>query len=141
VSADDNKALIRRWIEAYNDRDEQAEAHARAPDYVAHVPGGPGPLNSEQWTQFLAGFSEGFPDLRLTPQEILAEGDMVAARVDFDGIHAGRFAGVPPTHKRVAFSSIEINRIVDGKVVEHWVQLDRLEVLQQLGVAPSEPNA
>lgn len=73
MSADDHKAIVRRWIEAYNDRDEQAEADARTPDYVAHAPGLPGPLNSEGWTQFIATFSEAFPDIRLTVEDILAE--------------------------------------------------------------------
>jgi hypothetical protein len=53
VSAEDNEAIIRRWIEAYNDRDRQAEADLLAPGYVAHVPGAPGPLvGLEAWTQF-----------------------------------------------------------------------------------------
>src|SRR5215207_5931025 len=69
VSAEDNKAVVRRWIEAYNNRDTQAEADARAPGYVAHAPGLPGPLDSEAWTQFIASFAEAFPDLRLKVEE------------------------------------------------------------------------
>jgi predicted ester cyclase len=141
VSADDHKAIVRRWIEAYNDRDEQAEADARTPDYVAHAPGLPGPLNSEGWTQFIATFSEAFPDIRLTVEDILAEGDMVATRVSFHGTHTGEFQGIPPTNKQVAFSEITLDRIVDGKVAEHWLELDQLGLLQQLGVAPGEPKA
>jgi hypothetical protein len=53
ASAEDHKAVVRRWIEAYNDRDEQAEAAARAPGYVAHAPGEPEPLDSEAWTRFI----------------------------------------------------------------------------------------
>jgi len=141
VSAEENKAVVRRWIEAYNERDAQVEADARTPDYVAHVPGAPGPLSSEEWTQFITGFSDGFPDLRLRVQDILAEGDLVAARVAFHGTHTGEFQGIPPTNKQVAFSSIEIDRMVDGKVAEHWVEINLLEVLQQLGVAPAAPAA
>ena len=133
MSADDNKALVRRWIEDFNNGDEQAEADARTPDYVAHVPGAPGPLDSEGWIQFTGSFVEAFPDLRLTVEEILAEGDMVAARVAFRGTHTGAFQGIPPTNKQVAFSGIEVDRIADGKVAEHWVQLDGLGLLQQLG--------
>jgi predicted ester cyclase len=63
---------------------------------------------------------------------------MVAARIAFDGTHTGAFQGIPASNKRVAFSSIEINRLADGKVAEHWVELDLLELLQQVGAAPSE---
>ena len=139
MSAEDNKAVVRRWIEAYNNRDTQAEADARAPGYVTHAPGLPGPMDSEAWTQFIASFAEAFPDLWLTVEDILSEGDMVAARVAFRGTHRGEFQGIPPTGKEVAFSSIEIDRMVDGKVQEHWFELDQLGLMRQLGVLP-EPE-
>jgi steroid delta-isomerase-like uncharacterized protein len=123
VLAEDNKAVVRRWIEAYNDRDMQAEADARAPGFLAHVPAAPGPLDSEAWSRFIATFGEAFPDLRLTVEDIFSAGEMVAARVAFHGTHQGEFQGIPPTHKEVAFSSIEVNRVVGGKVDEHWVGL------------------
>ena len=111
-----------------------------APDYVAHVPAAPGPLEGlEAWRQFSGPFAEAFPDLRLTVQDIVAEGDTVAARVDFHGTHRGEFQGIPPTDKQVAFTSIEINRVVGGKVEEHWVELDLLGLMQQLGAIP-EPG-
>jgi steroid delta-isomerase-like uncharacterized protein len=139
VSEDENKAVVRRWIEAYNDRDMQAEAAARAPGYVAHVPGAPGPLDSEAWTHFIMGFAEAFPDLRLTVEDILSEGDMVVARMTFHGTHRGEFQGIPPTDKQVTFSGIEVDRMVGGKVEEHWVELDLLGLMQQLGAIP-EPG-
>ncbi len=140
VSAEENKALIRRWIEAYNERDLQAEAEVLAPDYVAHVPAAPGPLEGlEAWRQFSGSFAEAFPDIRLTVEEIFSEGEMVAARVAFRGTHRGEFQGIPPTGKEVAFTSIEVNRVRDGKVEEHWVELDLLGLMQQLGAIP-EPE-
>ena len=139
MSEEENKAVIRRWIEAYNDRDMQAEADARAPGYVAHVPGAPSPLDSEAWTHFIAGFAEAFPDLRLTVEDIVSEGDMVAARATFHGTHRGEFQGIPPTDKQVTFSGIEVDRMVGGKVEEHWVELDLLGLMQQLGAIP-EPG-
>jgi steroid delta-isomerase-like uncharacterized protein len=121
--SEENKAIVLRWIEAYNARDMRAEADARAPGYVAHVPAAAGPLGSQAWARFIATLSEAFPDLRITVEDILSEGDMVAARVSFRGTHRGEFRGTPPTGKEVAFSSIEINRVVGGKVEEHWVGL------------------
>ena len=140
MSAEENKAVIRRWIEAYNERDLEAEAAVLAPDFVAHVPAVPGPLEGlEAWRQFTGSFSEAFPDIRLTVQDIMAEGDMVAARVAFRGTHRGEFQGIPPTGKEVSFTSIEVNRVRDGKVEEHWVELDLLGLMQQLGAIP-EPG-
>jgi predicted ester cyclase len=72
-------------------------------------------------------------------QDIAAEGNTVAARVAFHGTHRGEFQGIPPTGKEVAFSSMEFNRVVEGKVEEHWVELDLLGLMQQLGAIP-EPG-
>ncbi len=137
---EDNKAIVRRWIEAYNNRDiQQVEADVLAPGYVAHAPAASGPLDTEAWRQFTAAFIEAFPDLRLTVEDIFSVGDMVAARIAFHGTHRGEFQGVPPTGKEVAFSSIEIDRVVDGKVQEHWFELDLLGLMRQLGAIP-EPE-
>jgi steroid delta-isomerase-like uncharacterized protein len=144
VSAEENKAVIRRWIEAYNERDLEAEAAVLAPGLVVHVSAAPGPLEGlEAWRQFSGSFAEAFPDLRLTVQDIAAEGDTVAARVAFRGTHRGEFQGIPPTGKEVAFSSMEFNRMVDGKVEEHWVEVNLFGLMQQLGAIPSpeqQPN-
>ena len=140
MSGEDNKAVIRRWIEAYNERDLEAEAAVLAPGLVVHVSVAPGPLEGlEAWRQFTGAFSEAFPDVRLTIQDILSEGVMVAARVAFHGTHRGEFQGIPPTGKEVAFTSMEFNRVVGGQVEEHWVELDLLGLMQQLGAIP-EPG-
>src|SRR5215203_4835385 len=142
VSEEENKALIRRWIEAFNERDLQGEADLLAPGYVAHVPSPQGPLDLEgleAWRGFTAPFVEAFPDLRLTIEDIAAEGDTVAARVSFRGNHQGEFQGIPPTGKEVNFTSMEFNRVVGGKVEEHWVEIDLLRVMGQVGALP-EPE-
>src|SRR5215212_4973486 len=142
VSEEENKAVIRRWIEAYNERDLEAEADVLAAGYVAHVPAAPGPLGLEgleAWRQFTAPFTEAFPDLRLTVEDIMAEGDMVAARVAFHGTHRGEFQGIPPTDKEVNFTAMEFNRVAEGKVEEHWVEIDLLGLMGQVGAIP-EPE-
>jgi steroid delta-isomerase-like uncharacterized protein len=136
TSVELNKAVSRRWIDVFNERDDAAQADVLAQDYVAHAPVSlePTPLDSEGWTRFLAGFVEGFPDLQLTVEDAVAEGDLVAQRVRFAGTHTGEFQGLPPTHRKVTFSGLELNRFVDGRVAEHWFQLDSLTLLQQLGL-------
>jgi predicted ester cyclase len=141
VSEEDaNRAVVRRWIETFNNPyTPQTEVDVLAPGYIAHAPGLPGPLDLEAWSHFTASFVEAFPDLRLTVEDIFSGGNMVAARVAFRGTHRGEFQGIPPTGKEVAFSSIEIDRIVDGKVQEHWFEMDLFGLMQQLGAIP-EPE-
>lgn len=136
ASVERNKALCRRWIEVFNQRDNAAEAAVRTPDYVAHAPASlePAPLDSDAWTQFLAGFVEGFPDLHLTVEDTAGEGDLVAQRIHFQGTHTGEFQGLPATGTKVSFEGLELNRLVDGQVAEHWFQLDALTLLQQIGL-------
>ena len=137
TDVDHNKAVSRRWIEAYNARDDAAQADVLGPGYVGHAPASlePSPMDTAAWTSFLAGFTEGFPDLQLTIEDTVAEGDLVAQRITFNGTHTGMFQGLPPTNKRVTFSGLELNRFDDGRVAEHWFQLDALGLLQQLGLA------
>jgi len=142
VSEEDNRALVRRWIETFNNPyTPQTEVDVLAPGYIAHAPGLPGPLDLEAWSRFTDAFVEAFPDLRLTVEDIFSAGYMVAARAAFRGTHRGEFQGIPPTGKEVAFSSIEIDRMVDGKVQEHWFELDQLGLMRQLGALPESGHS
>ena len=132
-----NKEVARRWIEVFNLRDDAAEADVRAPGFIAYAPASlePDPLRSEAWVKFLAGFVEGFPDLRLSVEAAVGEGDLVAQRIHFAGTHTGVFQGLPPTGRKVVFEGLELNRHGDdGRVAEHWFQLDALSLLKQLGL-------
>ena len=92
MSAEENKAVIRQWIEAYNERDLEAEAAVLAPGLVVHVSVAPGPLEGlEAWRQFSGSFAEAFPDLRLTVEDVVSDREKVAARVAFRGTHRGEF--------------------------------------------------
>lgn len=136
TSVEHNKTVSRRWIQVFNERDDAGEADVRGPEYLAHAPASlePAPLDSEAWGQFLARFVDGFPDLRITVEDAVGEGDLVAQRVRFEGTHTGEFQGLPPTQRKVTFSGLELNRFVDGRVAEHWFELDALSLLQQLGL-------
>ena len=137
MDSDANAAVVRRWFQAFNDGDMAAERAARADDFVAHVPGMPMPLDGDEWRQFIMMFFVGFPDMRLVVEDVVAQGDRVAVRWTFHGTHHGEFFGNPPTGMPVTMSAIEINRLVDGKIAEHWVALDQLGMLQQVGAIPA----
>ncbi len=77
---------------------------------------------------------EGFPDLHLEVLASVADEGMVAQRIMFTGTHTGPFRGLPPTGRKVRFSGLEINRMADGRVAEHWFQLDSVTLFEQLGL-------
>ncbi len=136
ASVEVNKAVCRRWIDDFNARDDEAEAGARSVDYVAYAPASidADPMDSDGWVEMLGVFLTGFPDLQITVEDAAGDENAVAQRVHFEGTHTGVFQGLPPTNKRVSFGGIEFNRMVDGKVAEHWFHLDQVTMMQQLGL-------
>jgi predicted ester cyclase len=139
-----NRTAARGWIDAFNARDDAGEAHARTADYTAHAPDSmhlPA-LDSDAWVAFLGAFLEGFPDLQLDVQDTVADEKMSAQRILFTGTHTGHFRALPPTGRKVRFSGLEINRMVDGKAAEPWFQMDTLTLFEQLGlrVVPGPPG-
>ena len=76
----------------------------------------------------------GFPDYQTIIDDLVAEGDKVAARITMSGTHTGSFMGIPPTGKRISFTGMYVARVDDGKIVEHWGEEDSVSLLQQLGV-------
>jgi steroid delta-isomerase-like uncharacterized protein len=79
----------------------------------------------------------GFPDIQWTLEELIAEGDKVAARFTMRGTHQGTFFGVPPTGKKITVQALNIYRFADGQIVEERGQPDLLELLKQIGAIPA----
>jgi predicted ester cyclase len=77
-----------------------------------------------------------FPNIHVTIEDQIAEGDKVVTRWTGHGTHQGELMGIPPTNKAVTVTGIAIDRIVAGKIVEHWENFDQLGMLVQLGVVP-----
>lgn len=88
--------------------------------------------------QFFSMMFEAFPDLKFDVKDLMGEGDRVAARAIMTGTHQGTFLDIPATGKRVEVKLIDIFRLEDGKVAEHWGQTDMLSMMQQLGAIPAE---
>ena len=78
----------------------------------------------------------GFLDSHLVIEDVIAEGDKVVTRLTITGTQTGTLQGIPPTGKKFSMRGIDIFRVVDGKIVEHWDAVDQLGMLQQLGVIP-----
>ena len=139
TQAEQNKALIRRWVESGWNKGDLGLADAMyAETYVGHGIDVCGP---EGLKQFVAMFRAAFPDLQFSIQDMLAEGPKVAWRFTIHGIQQGEFQGIPPTGRQVTMSGIVISRFDDGMWSEDWVEADRAGMMQQLGVFPSPEQA
>jgi len=136
-STEANKASVRRfYYEVFNKKNRAAIDEFIAPNHVDHAapPGLPGGIEGAKQT--LTMYLTAFPDLHFTVEDLIAEGDKVVARITARGTQQGAFMGIPPTGKQVTVTVIDINRIVGDKSVEHWLEMDTLGLLQQLGVVP-----
>lgn len=138
MSTEQNKVNARHWHEAFGTKELPAMyAEYLAPDFVAHFPGVPGPLNREAYIQFDSMFAAAFSDNHITIEDQIAEGDKVVSRLTWRAVHTGDFQSIPPTSKQIMVTGVAIERFKDGKVVEHWAYFDQMGMMQQLGVVPA----
>jgi predicted ester cyclase len=139
MTSEENKAKV-RGIFGQIDKEKSMAAFVAntAPNYIVHFPGLP-PGDAAAMRAIGDGFFAAFPDLTHTLDEAIAEGDLVALRLTLRGTHKAPLvlpAGeVPATGKSIEFPAMNMMRMAEGKVVEHWVQFDSMTVMQQLGVA------
>jgi len=133
----DAKDIARRFYEEIiNQKNVHAIDRFCSSDFVDHnpPPGGQGSLDATR-EQFL-DLVKAFPDLTMTVQDQIAEGDKVANRVLVRGTHKGEYMGMPGSGKTVEIGGIDILRMVDGKAVERWGYFDDVTLMQQLGAMP-----
>jgi steroid delta-isomerase-like uncharacterized protein len=136
MSTEQNKAIARRFYEAFETYDEKTFNEILVPDLVAHTHSAAGSENRETMLQGIRFFREVFSGLRFTIEDLVAEGDRVVARTTMRGVHAGNFMGHPPTGRQIEVSGIAIELIKDGKIVERWAIFDQQLMMQQLGLLP-----
>jgi steroid delta-isomerase-like uncharacterized protein len=135
--AEQNKDVVRRAVqEIWNEgKYDNVEKYVSS-DFVVHsaIPGedihGPGGV-----IEFFTYFRKAFPDLQFTIVDMIAESDRVVTHYTIRGTHRGEFKGIPATGKSININGTDIDRLVDGKTVECWPNLDELSLLQQLGVS------
>ena len=143
MSAEENKALVERFVEEFwNEGNMSAADELMAVDAEIHMPTRE-VVDPEGLKGFAESWRESFPDWYSTFEELIAEGDRVAERWTGRGTHLGDLQGIPPTGKRVEAPGSVFYRIVDGKIVELWGQLDMMSLMQQLGAIPplQQPEA
>ena len=133
-----NKAVIRRFVEeVQNEKNEAAYDELNDPEFV-NLSSPPGvPSDREGGKLYLWGFLNAFPVSHVTIDDMIAEGDRVVTKKTFTGTHTGDFAGIPATGKTVTLQYVDIMRVREGRIVEHWLSMDQLSFMQQLGVIPA----
>jgi steroid delta-isomerase-like uncharacterized protein len=141
MSTEENEAVISRFIdEVQNQHNVGALDDLFSPNFIDHS-GISNPPNLDGTKQFFTMLFTAFPDIRATIQDQVAEGDKVWCRKTFHGTHQGEFMGIPPTGTAVEIDVIDIHRVVDGQIVEHWAVADMLGLMQQLGAIPAPGKA
>lgn len=111
-----------------------------AEDYVEHHPAPPGfPEGREAVRTFISMAREGFPDLKYEILQQYQDGDVHVGYIRASGTMSGPFMGIPPTGKSATWDEIHIGRFERGKLAEHWAVVDRLKMLQDLGIAEGPP--
>lgn len=128
-----NIALLREAFETLQCGDLDASAEFLTEDFIINLPGLSEPLHGREiWKMGVQSMLDGFPDLRIDIEDIFGADDKVAVRVRFHGTHDGPFQGVPPTHRPVSFTSIEIYRVAGDKIAEEWVAPDMMGLMRQI---------
>ncbi len=132
MSTEQNKALVREHYAAFLAKDWDAITRQVGPEFTDHdaPPGiGRGP---ESVKQYLAMLLRAFPDIQITVEDEVAEGNLVAVRAKWRATHRGEFLGIPATNREVAFSGMVFWRIENGHLVERWANMDRVSLMRQL---------
>jgi steroid delta-isomerase-like uncharacterized protein len=139
VSAEENKALARRWFEeVFNAQNFDVADEITAQDTVNHDPTLTDLPSGPEGDRHVVNLYHGaFPDANITIEDQVAEGDKVVTRWTGRGTHQGELLGVSPSGNRVENSGITINRVSGGKIAETWTSYDALGMMQQIGAVPS----
>src|ERR1043165_4659769 len=142
MSVEENKALVRRFFDAFGRNDFAGLEAVTSQDVVYHT--APPGLSAgiEGYRELMAMYVSAFPDIQITVDDMVAEGDKVVTRFTARGTHRGEFMGIAPTGSQVTVGGISIIRVAGNKVIDEWEQLDMLGGLQQLGatLVPPEPS-
>jgi len=131
MSLEENKEVVRRFVEAYNNQDLDSLDDLLAPDYFDKT----NQVDAEGLKQLIRMAFAAFPDYHETIEDIIAEGNKVWILVKTNtGKHSGEFMGIAPTGKKLSTLAVDILRVINGKIVEYRDVVDRLDFLNQLGI-------
>ncbi len=140
MSTEENKAILRSAYEdLWGKGDLTVADRLIAPDCADHhsLPGQAS--GREGFKQAVTMVRAAFPDMQITTEDVIPEGDKVVGRWTARATHQGEFMGIPPTSRSVTITGIDVLRIADGEIVDWWHEEDILGLMQQIGAIP-EPG-
>ena len=136
-----NKATFRRFQEATNTGDSELISktidEVVEPDVLIRTPLPVEATGAEALKEVFSRLHRAFPDLHVSVEDVIAEGDRIAARNSVTGTHQGDYMGIPPTGRRVTYNEMFIVRFVDGRIAETWGVVDVFSQMKQLGAIPA----
>ena len=136
--SEQNKTVARRAVEeCFNKGNLAVVNEIFASNYVDHNAPPGLPPGVEGFKQLVTMYRNAFPDVRVTIDDVITEGDKVVIRWTGRGTHKGNLMSVAPTGKQVTVTGIGIDRFANGKIVEHWECFDQLGMMQQVGAIPT----
>ena len=140
MSAEEQKAATRRWFEEFWNKqslsvDEIDEFFTA--DFAYRSPPTGTPLDLVGFKQYITALRDALSDFHISIEDMVAEGDRLVTRCTFTATHKGEWIGIAPTGKQVTVPTMAIIRFAGGKTAEVWELVDRLDIMEQLGVAPS----
>jgi steroid delta-isomerase-like uncharacterized protein len=138
MSAEQNKTIARRWAEeVWSKGNFGLVDELLAAEYVAHDPVTPEEVRGpEGFRHYVEAFRNALPDMQLTVEDQVAEGEKVVTRWTARGTHRGEFMGIAPSGKRLEMAGVSIDRFSGGRFVESWENYDALGMMQQMGAVP-----
>lgn len=136
--SNDPTSVVHRFVEEYQGQGKvEVAEELLAPNFVDHSPSPGFAPDRNGVLQLFALFRAGIPDLHAVIHEHLLDGDKVITRKTFHGTHTGELFGAKPTGNKIAVDVIDIVRVENGKMMEHWNVVNQLQLMQGLGLAPS----
>jgi steroid delta-isomerase-like uncharacterized protein len=141
MSSEANKSIVRRWYEeVFSQGNFDLIPQLFSADWVNHDPSGPPggwPVGLEGATVVAGAYRTAFPDIKITIDDQVAEGDRVVTRWTTRGTNTGSLMGMPATGRPATITGISIERIAGGKIAETWVNFDGMGMMMQLGMIPA----
>jgi len=144
MSLDENKEIVRRFFHGAWDRGDFDLIDQLVPQGATDhstVGGKEAGTGSESFKQIVSMFRSGMPDIKVTIEHEIAEGDLVVHHWSLYGTHQAPILGVPPTGKRMVLTGMSVVRLSDNKIIERWAAIDELGFMRQLGIVPAPASA
>lgn len=136
TTLESNKKIAREFWEYFAKGDLQLVEKLWGNDYKLHFPGKTNALTKEESKQLMKAYNTGFPDMKVSIEAQIAEGDLVVTRLTYGATHKGEFQGSPASNKKIIVTGTSTHRIVNGKIVEEWAEFDALGMMKQIGAIP-----